>query len=391
MRKKYLDKLVQALKLRREPPAYSEIRNLCQSLLGKEAKSNGFAISKKLLDRLISSNKLERERFYELLGSLEKIQEEDLGNKTKASPSQIIICHLNTNPNGTKFILQMREEIFGILENPNKDNRIKEDLKTVDSAFEHLLSLWFNSGFLNLKEINWDCSARLLEKIIKLEAVHQINGWEELKHRMEGNRKLFGYFHPCLPNDPLIFIEVALVKTIPTKIAELIDPKGKTEDGGKINTAVFYSISNCEKGLKGINLGNILIKNVVLNLKKAFPTLKTFCTLSPIPTLCNYVRETKGKESLEKLTERDWKKLAAKYLTTSTKTLGDPVSRFHLDNGAYIGKINVEADSSEKGMRQSEGIMVNYIYELEKLDQNREKFLNSNPAYSKEVASLLKE
>jgi len=299
------------------------------------------------------------------------------------------------------------------------------DLRGVDEDLRHLLASWFNRGFLRLERIDWNTPAALLEKLIEYEAVHEIDGWDDLRLRLAADRRCFAFFHPAMPDEPLIFVEVALVEGMPDAIAPLIDKQRAIGDPAEADTAVFYPISNCQPGLKGVSLGNFLIKRVAEELKRELPQLKTFCTLSPIPGFARWVRAgapctglTKARAQrladalaaltkacggdLDRLTHatslralpaegsQALLRLGAYYLGWHASTEGgDPVARFHLDNGARLERLDPLGDLSAKGLRQSFGLMVNYLYDLDKVETHHEKFVHGEVAQSRLLSSLL--
>jgi malonyl-CoA decarboxylase len=333
-------------------------------------------------------------------------------------PRQELFRRLNQVPHGCAVLVRMRMTLLQHLKkNPS--------LRLVDADLQHLLSSWFNPGFLSLESLNWQSPAGLLEKIIAHEAVHEIDGWADLRRRLEPDRRLFAYFHPALPNEPLIFVEVALLTEVPNAIAPLLDRKAVTAiEPKQVKVAAFYSISNCQPGLKGVHLGNFLIKRVAESLQKEFPSLKTFCTLSPIPGLVGWLASDaplppqaftpKQHASLERL-RRDWvgkvagnqnsvatllslaeqpkhaaaiSALAGAYLKATTALpdrAADPVARFHLNNGARLERINPSANLAPKGIRQSLGAMVNYLYDLDEIESNHEAFVAGNVTTAKAV------
>jgi malonyl-CoA decarboxylase len=279
-------------------------------------------------------------------------------------------------------------------------------LKGVDSDLKHLFVSWFNKGFLELRRIDWSSPALVLDKIIAYEAVHEINGWDDLRSRLREDRRCFAFFHPALENDPLVFVEIALTDDTPGAIAPLLQQDRELPNLEKVNTVVFYSISNCHPGLAGVSFGNFLIKNVVEELKKELPTLKTFVTLSPIPgfrkwllhaDLSGLVGEKLAAKVLEPLGRvvdsgvyDALVKLCAHYLLREKfrDLAKDPVARFHLGNGARLHGLHRAADLSAKGREQSAGIMVNYLYDLSKIEINHEAYfergkISVSPAVSR--------
>ena len=272
-------------------------------------------------------------------------------------------------------------------------------LKALDDGLLKLFRYWFNSSFLVLEKIDWSTPANVLEKIIEYEAVHEINSWNDLRARLApSDRQCFAFFHPLIPEDPLIFVEVALTNEIPTSIEKVIKINREEVEYNKINTAVFYSISNCQDGLAGISFGNFLIKKVAHRLKQEIPGLNKFVTLSPVPGLMRWMEKNAPltfENCLNKIDdEENLLKKTFVYLTESNREdnlPNDPVARFHLGNGAILHKINLNADSSQKGLTQSNGVMVNYLYDLDVVEKNHELFFkNKEVILSSEIKSLKK-
>jgi malonyl-CoA decarboxylase len=305
---------------------------------------------------------------------------------------QELIRRLNQAPGGTAALVRMREDIF-------RHEREWPELKALDADFRHLFSSWFNRGFLVLRPIDWTTPANILEKIIRYEAVHAIQNWEDLRGRIEpSDRRCFAFFHPRLVDEPLIFVEVALTQEIPDAIAPLLSPARHAIQASAATTAVFYSISNCQKGLRGISFGNFLIKQVVEELRRDLPRLDAFVTLSPVPDFARWLKGEVASESsvlpqdlrdaLEPLAEhgaapdlsdalkRPLLTAAAIYFTQakSGSQPRDSVARFHLGNGARLERINWQGDLSAKGLAQSYGLMVNYLYDLDDIEANHEAF-----------------
>ena len=274
-----------------------------------------------------------------------------------------------------------------------------EELKIFDLRLLKLFKYWFNPSFLVLEKIDWETPANILEKIIEYEAVHEINSWDDLRARLAPiDRQCFAFFHPLIPNDPLIFVEVALTTGIPKSIQKIINLDRQEIEIEDANTAIFYSISNCHNGLLGISFGNFLIKQVASNLKRELPDLNQFMTLSPLPGFMKWMEEY-SPISFERCTDKNCSedeltKNAIKYLTHSERDDGmpnDPVSRFHIGNGASLERINLNADTSEKGMTQSYGVMANYLYDLDVVEENHEIFFkNKVVPVSSEIESLKK-
>jgi malonyl-CoA decarboxylase len=390
----------------------------CTRLLQASGESVAYMLAGSVWDRWSAMGKSDREKFYAFLAEsynpdpavvLGEIQRwVDDGSvesmmsfvKSSKSPRRELLRRLNASEGGTASIVKMRQEVLELL--PQSPS-----LLPLESDLCDLLSSWFNPGFLTLSKLGWNSPASLLEKIIRLEAVHSIEGWSDLRRRLDSDRRLFAFFHPSLPEEPLIFVEVALTRRMPSAIGEVLDASLKPLPLSDFRTAVFYSISNCQPGLKGIRLGNFLIKRVVSSLAKELPLVKKYCTLSPVPTLCSFARKRSfsrlpaGVPSslLKKLENLDFTRgvedpllanFCAAYLLQSSPSWGDPVARFHLDNGARLERINLSADLSEKASRQSSGVMVNYAYDPPKIESNSMKFHEEAivPA-SKDVISLL--
>jgi malonyl-CoA decarboxylase len=286
---------------------------------------------------------------------------------------QELLRRLNTATGGTALIVALRGRLLTML-------RAHPELAPLDADLRHLLASWFNRGFLELRRIDWHTSAAILEKLIAYEAVHAIRGWEDLRGRLGGDRRCYGFFHPALPEEPLIFVEVALTDEISDAIGPLLDhPPMRTEPHAP-TTAIFYSISNCQPGLRGISFGNFLIKQITQNLKTETPSLEVFATLSPVPGFRRWLDA--GGNALSapgcELGD-DLVRLCAHYLSGvqpdgSQGVPRDPVATFHLSNGARVDRINPDADLSEKGQAESCGIMVNYRYLPEAIVANHERF-----------------
>ncbi len=340
--------------------------------------------------------------------------------QTVEPPRQELLRRVNRAPSGTATILKMRQTLLSYL----KDHPA---FRAADADMHHLLSSWFNPGFLELHQITWNSPAQLLEKIIAHESVHAIDGWDDLRRRLQPDRRCFAFFHPQLPGEPLIFVEVALVPHISKDIGTLINKQAPVGDAKSFKAAIFYSISNCQPGLKGVSLGNFLIKRVAQKLIEVIPSLKTFCTLSPIPGLTQWL--DKGaplpEERLSPTQLRKWQeaqkslaagstswaerlksgwhperspeaertalmRLCALYLMHQTpEARGDAVGKFHLSNGATLHQINWAADLSKKGLQQSAGLMVNYLYELDKVEEQHEAFSNRRVSFSRGVEKLV--
>ena len=311
--------------------------------------------------------------------------------RSSSEPKWIeLFRRLNSTTNGTFRLVKLRERIRALKE---------PELKTFDSGLLNLFKYWFNPSFLVLEKIDWETPANILEKIIEYEAVHEINSWDDLRARLApSDRQCFAFFHPLIPNDPLIFVEVALCLDIPKSIQEVIKIDREEIDVEDANTAIFYSISNCHNGLLGISFGNFLIKKVAKNLKRELPALDQFQTLSPLPSLMKWMEEyapiTFERCSDKNCSDDELMKQSIRYLTESDRTDGmpnDPVARFHVGNGASLERINLHADPSEKGQLQSYGIMANYLYDLDVVEENHELFFkNKIVPISNQIKSLKK-
>lgn len=284
------------------------------------------------------------------------------------SPSARLINQLNLAPQGTQRLIGMREDLLGV---PKAS--APGGLAALDRELENAFTAWFNAGFLELRRIGWDSPAALLERIIRYEAVHEIHGWDDLRRRVEPvDRRCYGFFHPQMRDDPLIFVEVALTQQLPGAIHQIIAEERETVAPREASCAIFYSISNCQEGLKGIPFGNHLIKRVVGLLKEELPHLKTFATLSPVPGFAKWLAKERAADAPVPAA-KDLRQLAARYLVTA-KGKGnqplDPVARFHLGNGARLEAIHANADLSTNGQNQSYGVMVNYLYDLADIEAN---------------------
>ena len=323
--------------------------------------------------------------------SSEKNEENLIKINNSSEPKWVeLFRRLNATTNGTYRLVKLRERIQ-LLNNP--------ELKIFDSGLLNLFRYWFNPSFLVLEKIDWETPANILEKIIEYEAVHEINSWDDLRARLAPiDRQCFAFFHPLIPDDPLIFVEVALCVGIPKSIQKIIKIDRDEIDIEEANTAIFYSISNCHNGLLGISFGNFLIKKVAKNLKRELPDLNQFLTLSPIPGLMKWMEEyapiTFERCADKNCSDEELMKKTIKYLTESDRDDGlpnDPVGRFHIGNGASLERINLNADLSEKGLSQSYGIMANYLYDLDVVEENHELFFkNKIVQTSSEIKTLKK-
>lgn len=305
---------------------------------------------------------------------------------------QDLLRRLNLCPGGTFELVKMRADLL-------KQLRHTPELAALNSDFSHLFNSWFNRGFLVLESIDWNTPAAVLEKLIQYEAVHAISDWRDLRRRLDpDDRRCYAFFHPATGDEPLIFVEVALCKGIPDNVQRILE-HGEEVPLEVADTAVFYSISNCQAGLKGVSFGNFLIKQVVQELSRELPQLKNFVTLSPVPGFADWLAEQRASQSLvlsetlgtflqdHEATERpaaahkEFMRLAAYYLTEAKHRSGqplNPVARFHLGNGASLHRLNWLGDTSPKGLQQAHGLMVNYLYQLERIEQNHEAYTRNH-------------
>ncbi len=390
-----------------------DIYELCHALLSQEGEVSGQKLAGTVLARYQAMSKAEKVGFFEFLNTEFDIDTKklaDLANRYAAEPSpdmfrqlshaaeskrQELFRRLNQPVGATECLVSMRVDLLGLIKE-------KPELARTDTDFVHLLRSWFNRGFLVLKQINWDTPARILDKIVAYEAVHEINDWDDLRRRLyPPDRCCFAFFHPSMPNEPLIFVEVALTENIPGSIDTLLTEERQHLQAEDAKVAVFYSISNCQKGLTGISFGNLLIKQVVSELSLEHPQLTQFVTLSPIPRLNKWLSSQTEDETHGHVAQAildgtappdDVRGMAARYLVNAKRTNGtplDPVARFHLGNGAEVHKIHAEADSSKNGRTQSSGAMVNYFYDLSLTERHHEDFaLNAVVATSRQVNTL---
>lgn len=362
---------------------------LAEALLGSTGEVSGMTLTRSILDRYAGMTKEDKITFFEFMTHKLEINPKQVISTLKAytkEPNkstyrafaeasepkrQELARRLNQVPGATGQLVGMRKDLLDII----KD---RPELGPLDVDFRHLFSSWFNRGFLVLRPINWSSPADILEKIIAYEAVHAIDSWDDLRLRLKPiDRRCFGFFHPSMPNEPLIFVEVALTKGIPNSIQDLLADEREAINAGDADTAVFYSISNCQTGLAGISFGNSLIKQVASDLARDLPGLSTFVTLSPIPGLNRWLETSKYAVDDSSQDQA----LAAHYLLEAKKPDGtpfDPVARFHLGNGAKVHAVHAMADTSDNGLKQSNGTMVNYLYDLSQISQNHEKFVENN-------------
>jgi malonyl-CoA decarboxylase len=401
---------------RLEPEARSDtIIDLCEHLLSGRGEASGVALAADILARYRELKTGPRIAFFEALARrfgpdtdrLEAAVAAWETDKTDAHAAELhaaseprrqeLFRRLNLAPGGTAALVHMREQLMDALDR-------RSDLAPLDDDFVHLFSSWFNRGFLVLRRIDWSTPASILEKIIRYEAVHEIRDWDDLRRRIDPlDRRCFAFFHPALNDEPLIFVEVALEREIPRAIAPIL-ASGRQEflDPAKARVAVFYSISNCQRGLAGVSFGNFLIKQVVEEICRELPKLATFVTLSPAPNFARWLATELTKPDSPAIPAADrpafalldrpvwWTdplvfeqlkepltRAAAWYYLRAKTSRGlpvDAVARFHLGNGARLEQINWLGDTSERALAQAYGLMVNYLYDLDEIEKNHEAY-----------------
>jgi malonyl-CoA decarboxylase len=405
----------------------SDLLELCEALLSGAGEASGTAIAREVLDRYHHLDEAGRISFFKTLArnygpDQEKLQQAIDAWRVRPTGDgasdlhfaseprrQELFRRLNRAPGGTGELVALRADLLDV-----KDGH--KDLAALDRDVVHLLSSWFNRGFLVLRKIDWSTPAIILEKIIRYEAVHEIRDWDDLRRRIDPvDRRCYGFFHPALVDEPLIFVEVALTEEIPSAIAPLLAEDRRAVPIERARTAVFYSISNCQRGLGGITFGNFLIKQVVEELRRELPKLENFVTLSPVPGFMQWLKNAddlplteEDRRLFETLEQPGWaddpqlaaqlrsalEPLAAYYFLKARTRKGrliDSVARFHLGNGARLERINWLGDVAPKALRESAGIMVNYLYRLEDIEKNHEAYANQGEvAASSAVKRLLK-
>lgn len=401
-----LGKLLSRIGVAPRPASSEGLLDLASALLSLRGRASGPALASTFFDLYEASDLSARQQFLTQIHDLhphdaaaidkaiarwnEKRDEAAAQalNDASESPSQRLIRMLNLAPQGTQRLIAMRSDLLGIPERTN-------GLKALDKEFEDAFTAWFNAGFLELRRIAWDSPAALLERIIRYEAVHEIAGWDDLRRRVEPiDRRCYGFFHPQMSDDPLIFVEVALTNDLPSAIGQIIAEERNVVDPRQATSAIFYSISNCQEGLRGIPFGNYLIKRVVGLLREELPQLKCFATLSPVPGFARWLAKESGKDAAVPPSP-ELRKLAARYLTTARSPSGnvlDPVARFHLGNGARLEAIHANGDLSPNGLRQAHGVMVNYVYDLAEIEANHFALMElGTVASSKAVQALVED
>ncbi|MGI8524825.1 MAG: malonyl-CoA decarboxylase [Pseudolabrys sp.] len=415
---------------RAEAGARSEtLADLCEELLSTRGEASGVALARDVLGNYAELKTGPRIAFFEALATRFGPDQEKLkaavaawqaassdataaAVQAAAEPRrQELLRRLNLAPNGTEALVHMREQLLDAIGR-------RDDLKSVDADFVHLFSSWFNRGFLVIRRIDWSTAASVLEKIIRYEAVHKIRGWDDLRRRIEpADRRCYAFFHPALIDDPLIFVEVALTREISDAIAPILTVQREQLPPDKATTAVFYSISNCQRGLAGVSFGHFLIKQVVEEICRENPKLSTFVTLSPVPNFAAWLANERANETSKVLSAEDraalanldtkgwWQRpdtrgplekpllhAAAWYFINARNSRGAPVdavARFHLGNGARLEQINWLADGSERAMEQSHGLMVNYIYELDDIEKNHETYADGHTVVASSAVQRL--
>ncbi len=403
----------------------SDLIELCEALLSGRGEASGTAMAREVLDRYRHLDDAGRLSFFEALvcnfgPDREKLSQaieswraqptdDDASELHFASEPrrQELIRRLNRAPGGTSELVSIRADLLDLM-NGHKD------LAALDRDLVHLLGSWFNRGFLVLRKIDWSSPANILEKIIRYEAVHEIRDWDDLRRRIDPiDRRCYAFFHPALIDEPLIFVEVALTEAIPGAIAPLLTEDRKPVPNERARTAVFYSISNTQRGLGGISFGSFLIKQVVEELRRELPKLENFVTLSPVPGFMQWLKQAgdvpvsdEERGLIDQLEEPNWfenaeqtaqlravvEPLAAHYFLKARTPKGrliDSVARFHLGNGARLERINWFGDLSAKGLRESAGIMVNYLYRLEDIEKNHEAYANQGEIVASSVVKKL--
>lgn len=388
---------------------------LCKSLLSERGEVSGARLATEVLRAYRSLDSAGRDAFFDRLVtefSPDSVELRRAADAYCAAPSpahlvrlqtavepprQELFRRFNMAQGGTAVLVGMRRELLKTL-------AAHPDRACVDVDLSHLFRSWFNRGFLFLERIDWRTSALVLERLIEYEAVHEIQGWRDLHRRLEADRRCYAFFHPALPDEPLIFIEVALSSGMPGKVQPLLDPEAPVVDPAGADCAVFYSITNCQEGLRGVSFGNFLIKQVASELGRDFPQLRIFATLSPVPGFGDWLMNgdhsltmnehpTAIRRIIEKLRGRqlseapvgatiqtELSRLCAYYLMYAKRDEAplDPVARFHLANGASLERLNWMGDTSPTGLTRSLGFTVNYVYRLADVERNHEAYAKAH-------------
>ena len=394
------------------------IASLCQMMMESDGEYSSLLLAERILAAYEGLTAAQRIDFFNVLFEDYDIDIEQVKaaiEKYEAKPNaynlvrlttvsepqrQELFRRINLSTNGTRRLVKMREHLLTAM-------RDHPQFKRIDTDFHHLFNAWFNRGFLVMEPLDWTTPAHILEKIIAYEAVHEIESWSELRRRLEpADRYCYGFFHPSMGDDPLVFVEVALTDHIPRSIGEILQREDDTELPENASCAIFYSISNCHRGLAGVSFGNFLIKQVATSMKLRFPQLKTFSTISPAPGFRSWLDSAAAQDKGLAGTASDFgvdasekernklEKVAAQYFLQEKDDRGkplDPVARFHLKNGAILERINILGNPSAKGMKDSLGTMVNYVYDLSKVEHNHENYVRSDKVIcSSQVKKLLK-
>jgi malonyl-CoA decarboxylase len=385
------------------------IESLCRMMIESDGEYSSLLLAERILNAFARLDYRQRLDFFSILLVDYDIDADDIKTAIKdyeqtpdaanllrvtqaAEPGrQELLRRINLVQRGTRHLVKMREHLLAAM-------REKPELEKIDTDFHHLFNAWFNRGFLVMQPIDWTTPAHILEKIIAYEAVHEIASWSELRRRLEpSDRYCYGFFHPSMEDEPLVFVEVALTDQIPQGIGEILQRDTESYTPENPSCAIFYSISNCHSGLAGVSFGNFLIKQVATSLKLRFPQLKTFSTISPAPGFRRWLESqaqdrddiatlvTEFGANAEKDSRAEMEKLAASYFLEEKNSCGkplDPVARFHLKNGAILERINILGNPSDKGMEGSFGIMVNYVYDLSRVEDNHEEYVKNNQVIS---------
>ena len=435
-----LDDLRQAAARQRAERAMRTLQQGCRRLLSDTGELGGMALAGEMIDLLDDLDAEQLDAFFDFLAT--ELDPDPLAvlacaeryaadpgaatlmalNVAVEPPRQELLRRLNRIPGGTSAVLRLRRALLGRLPE-------RPEFAAIEADFLHLLGSWFNPGFLQLRRVDWNSRAMLLEKIIHHEAVHAIDGWDDLRRRLQPDRRCFAFFHPQLRDEPLIFVEVALLPEMPAAIGPLIDKHATPLAPDQFRVAAFYGISNCEPGLRGVSLGNFLIKTVATQLQRELPRIKTFCTLSPIPGFARWllgapdfatlpglrksarVELDEARATLTQLCDGDLGALqgrsvhdklgaagdaalqllcSAYLLQLSPTSRGDPVARFHLDNGARLERLNLRGNLAPHGLRQSFGMMVNYLYDLDRVEASHVRFRRGEVVRSRAVGNPLR-
>lgn len=411
----FLQDLMPTLRLSRLTPSLlrkqlfgqetESLSSLCQMMMDSDGEYSSLLLAERILNAYEKLDEEGRLDFFQLLYSEYDIdidtvrvaidiygQNPDADNLVRVTKSaepdrRELFRRINLAPGGTARLVKMREHLLNAI-------RQQPELKRIDVDFHHLFTAWFNRGFLLMEPIDWTTPAHILEKIIAYEAVHEIENWAELRRRLEpADRYCYGFFHPSMEDEPLVFVEVALTEEVPRGIAQILHRDAESLLPANPTCAIFYSISNCHKGLAGISFGNFLIKQVASSLKLRFPQLKNFSTISPSPGFRRWLeQEAEQRADLDELlgqisndmddsTRTALEKQVARYYLEARNERGEPVdavARFHLKNGAILDRINILGNTTDASMQNAFGTMVNYGYDLSRVEDNHEAYVHNN-------------